>query len=293
VRAALNVNFLGYLPITGNRLLKAKGKPGDAKGQPQRPAGDSVTPRILRVAINAPSSSFAETLRNVKLASDVVLQRSPCKVIGFVSVLPAEGKTTVAANFAGLLAANGVKTLLIDADLRNPGLSRSLSPTPEKGLVEAIVGDHRWQGACMVDRKTRLAIIPAVARGHLSHTSELISGPGMRDLIAEARKTFDYIVVDLPPLGPVVDVKAFAPLADGLVLVAEWGVTPRTLVRSALNAEPAVAAKILGLVLNKTDMTKLARYGSFGSAEHYFDRYASYYVDKPEAKAKAEQMERA
>jgi succinoglycan biosynthesis transport protein ExoP len=293
VRAALNVNFLGYLPITGNRLLKPKGKPGDAKGQPQRPAGDSVTPRILRVAINAPSSSFAETLRNVKLAADVVLQRSPCKVIGFVSVLPHEGKTTVAANFAGLLAANGVKTLLIDADLRNPGLSRSLSPTPEKGLVEAIVGDHRWQSACMVDRKTKLAIIPAVARGHLSHTSELISGPGMRDLIAEARKTFDYIVVDLPPLGPVVDVKAFAPLADGLVLVAEWGVTPRTLVRSALNAEPAVAAKVLGLVLNKTDMTKLARYGSFGSAEQYFDRYASYYVDKPEAKAKAERMERA
>ena len=290
VRSALNVNFLGYLPITGNRLAKAKAKPGRRS---RGPHPMSVTPRILRIAINAPSSSFAETLRNVKLASDVVLQRSPCKVIGFVSVLPHEGKTTVAANFAGLLAANGVKTLLIDADLRNPGLSRSLSVAPEKGLVEAIVGDHRWQSACMVDRKTRLAIIPAVTRGHLSHTSELISGPGMRDLIAEARKSFDYIVVDLPPLGPVIDVKAFAPLADGLVMVAEWGVTPRTLVRSALNAEPAVAAKILGLVLNKTDMKKLARYGAFGSAEQYFDRYASYYVDKPEAKGKAERMEPA
>jgi len=289
VRSALNVNFLGYLPITGNRLAKAKAKPGDGKPT----ASDAVTPRILRVAINAPSSSFAETLRNVKLASDVVLQRSPCKVIGFVSVLPHEGKTTVAANFAGLLAANGVKTLLIDADLRNPGLSRSLSVAPEKGLVEAIVGDHRWQSACLVDRKTRLAIIPAVTRGHPSHTSELISGPGMRDLIAEARKSFDYIVVDLPPLGPVIDVKAFAPLADGLVMVAEWGVTPRTLVRSALNAEPAVAAKVLGLVLNKTDMKKLARYGAFGSAEQYFDRYASYYVDKPETKGKAERLEPA
>jgi succinoglycan biosynthesis transport protein ExoP len=295
VRAALNVNFLGYLPLTGNRPAKAKAKPGGAgtKGQPQRPAGDSVTPRILRVAINAPSSSFAETLRNVKLAADVVLQRSPCKVIGFVSVLPHEGKTTVAANFAGLLAANGVRTLLIDGDLRNPGLSRSLSPAPEKGLVEAIVGEHRWQSTCMVDRKTRLAIIPAVPRGHLSHTGELISGAGMRDLLAEARKSFDYIIVDLPPLGPVVDVKAFAPLADGLVLVAEWGETPRTLVRSALNAEPAVAAKVLGLVLNKTDMKKLARYGAFGSAEQYFDRYASYYVDKPETKSKADRMEPA
>ena len=183
-------------------------------------------------------------------------------MIGFVSVLPHEGKTTVAANFAGLLAANGARTLLIDGDLRNPGLSRGLSPAPDKGLVEAIVGDQRWQSTCMVDRTTRLAIIPAVVRGRLSHTSELLSGPGMRDLIDDARKAFDYIIVDLPPLGPVVDAKAFAPLADGFVLVAEWGATPRALVRAdAARRNPQVAAKVLGIILNKTDMKKLARYG--------------------------------
>ena len=159
--------------------------------------------------------------------------------------------------------------------------------------MEAIVGDHRWQSACMIDRKTRLAIIPAVIRGRLSHTSELLSGPGMRDLMADARKSFDYIVVDLPPLGPVIDAKAFAPLADGLVLVTAWGATPRALVRSILNAEPQVAAKILGLVLNKTDMKKLARYGSFGGAEQYFDLYASYYLDQPAAQAKPARLEPA
>ena len=102
---------------------QTKAKPGDAErpAAAARPAM-SVTPRILRVAINAPSSSFAETLRNVKLAADVVLQRSPCKVIGFVSVLPHEGKTTVAANFAGLLAANGVEDA---ADRRRPQKSRA------------------------------------------------------------------------------------------------------------------------------------------------------------------------
>src|SRR5690606_33543553 len=95
-----------------------------------RQAGEqpgAVTPRILRVAINAPASSFAETLRNSRIATDVVLQGKPCKVIGFVSVLPHEGKTTAAANFAGLLASQGARTLLIDGDLRNPGLSRGLS----------------------------------------------------------------------------------------------------------------------------------------------------------------------
>ncbi len=284
VQEALDVKFLGYLPIVGSSFRNRASANGTAGVEQAQSARETTIPRILRVAINAPASSFAETLRNVKLASDVVLQRKSCKVIGFVSVLPHEGKTTVAANFAGLLAANGAKTLLIDGDLRNPGLSRSLPLLPEKGLVEAVVGgDQRWQSALLVDRKTRLAILPTVIRGRLPHTGELISGPGMRDLIEQARQSFDYIVVDLPPLGPVVDARAFAPLADGFVLVAEWGATPRMLVRSALQADPQIAAKTLGLVLNKTDIKQLPRYGLFGSAEQYLDRYTSYYIEQPQA----------
>jgi succinoglycan biosynthesis transport protein ExoP len=278
VRTALDVNFLGYLPTIGARFAAAP-KNASGKGQEKsREQASPVAPRILRVAVNQPSSSFAETLRNTKLAVDVVLQDRPCKVVGFVSILPTEGKTTVAANFAGLLAANGARTLLIDGDLRNPGLSRALSLTPGKGLVEAIVGEQRWQSTVLVDRSTSLAIIPAAVRGRLSHTSELISGPGMRNLVNEARKAYDYIVVDLPPLGPVVDAKAFAPLADGLVLVTEWGSTPRALVRTTLNAEPQLAAKMLGIILNKTDMKKLPRYGGFGSSEQYFEHYSAYYT---------------
>ncbi len=295
VQNALDVKFLGYLPIVGSSFA-SKAKPDGAGGtDPAQAPRETTIPRILRVAINAPASSFAETLRNVKLASDVVLQRKPCKVIGFVSVLPHEGKTTVAANFAGLLAANGARTLLIDGDLRNPGLSRGLPIVPEKGLVEAVVGgEQRWQSTLLVDRKTRLAILPAVIRGRLPHTGELISGPGMRDLIESARQSFDYVVVDLPPLGPVVDARAFAPLADGFVLVVEWGATPRTLVRSTLQADPQIAAKTLGLVLNKTDTGQLPRYGLFGSAEQYLDRYTSYYVEQARAASQpASRMETA
>lgn len=278
VRASLGANFLGYLPLVGARL-------SNSNAGSVAETAETVTPRILRVAINAPSSSFAETLRNAKLACDVVLQGQSSKVIGFVSVLPHEGKTTVAANFAGLLAANGARTLLIDGDLRNPGLSRALSLTSDKGLVQAIVGEQRWQSTVMIDRTTRLSIIPTVIRGRLSHTSELLSGPGMRALIEEARTVYDYIVVDLPPLGPVVDAKAFAPQADGFVMVAEWGATPRALVRATLHAEPQITAKLLGVVLNKTDTNQLPRYGAFGGSEKYLDRYSSYYVEPLGAKA--------
>jgi polysaccharide biosynthesis transport protein len=309
VRSALNVNFLGYLPLVrgrkpaakgaGDKGAKANGKGVTANGMAGKPNGSAtrdgkrggdpggtVAPRLLRVAVNLPSSSFAETLRNTKLAADVVLQDRPCKVLGFASVLPGEGKTTVAANFAALIAANGLRTLLIDGDLRNPGLTRGLSLTPDKGLVEAIIGDQRWQSTIMVDRSTNLAIIPASVRPGLSHTSELISGPGMRNLLAEARKSYDYIIVDLPPLGPVIDTKAFAPLADGFVLIAEWGETPRALVRAMLQGEPQISGRLLGMILNKTDLKKLARYGGFGSSEQYLDRYAAYYVDQAELKPK-------
>ena len=97
--------------------------------------------------------------------------------------------------------------------------------------------------------------------------------------MAEVRKNFDYVVVDLAPLGPVVDAKAFEPLADGFIFVVEWGKTPSPMVRDMLEAEHQIEAKILGVILNKTDMTALARYSDFGAAEKYRHQYAKYYTE--------------
>ncbi|TIU23673.1 MAG: chain-length determining protein, partial [Mesorhizobium sp.] len=84
----------------------------------------------------------------------------------------------------------------------------------------------------------------------------------------------------------VVDAKAFAPLVDGFVLVTEWGRTPRAMVRSMLEQEPYIADKIVGAVLNKVELKKLAKYGSLGGSERFFDRYSSYYLEKSDARAK-------
>ena len=72
----------------------------------------------------------------------------------------------------------------------------------------------------------------------------------MLNILNAARNSYNYIIVDLPPFGPVVDAKAFEPSVDAFVLVAEWGATPRNLVRTALRTEPRIAAKVLGAVLN-------------------------------------------
>ncbi|RWP39646.1 MAG: polysaccharide biosynthesis tyrosine autokinase [Mesorhizobium sp.] len=287
VRDRVGLKFLGYLPIIGSKVAKDD-KRDD--GQPDIKTAQSASAAErrarMRVSIDAPASMFSETLRSAKIAFDVVMEGQGSRVIGVISVLPGEGKSTVAANLAGLLAANGSKTLLVDGDLRNPGLSRSLGMEAEQGLMEAVVSGQTWQSVGKIDRQTKLAIVPAVPRGHFSHTSELLSSAGMRRFIDNAKETFQYIVVDLPPLGPVVDAKAFAPLADGFVLVTEWGRTPRAMVQSILSSESYIANKIVGVVLNKVDLKKLAKYGSIGGSEKFFDRYSSYYLEKSEARTK-------
>ncbi|SIT55057.1 Succinoglycan biosynthesis transport protein ExoP [Mesorhizobium prunaredense] len=287
VRDRVGLKFLGYLPIIGSKVAKDD-KRDDGQSDIKSAQSPSAAERRarMRVSIDAPASMFSETLRSAKIAFDVVMEGQGSRVIGVISVLPGEGKSTVAANLAGLLAANGSKTLLVDGDLRNPGLSRSLGMEAEQGLMEAVVSGQTWQSVGKIDRQTKLAIVPAVPRGHFSHTSELLSSAGMRRFIDNAKETFQYIIVDLPPLGPVVDAKAFAPLADGFVLVTEWGRTPRAMVQSILSSESYIANKIVGVVLNKVDLKKLAKYGSIGGSEKFFDRYSSYYLEKSEARTK-------
>ncbi|EPE97359.1 polysaccharide biosynthesis tyrosine autokinase [Rhizobium grahamii] len=287
VRTILGLKFLGYLPLIGKLPRESKifrPRPHSSVEPAEAADSDATFERIMRVVLEAPRSIFAETLRNAKLASDVMFQGKSDRVIGVVSAMPGEGKSTTAANFAALLASSGKRTLLIDADLRNPGLTRMLRNPPQQGLVEAVLGEVPWASAVKIDPITKLAILPVLSNDHLMHTSELLASQGMFNLMENARKMFDYIVVDLAPLGPVIDAKAFAPQVDGFLFVTEWGSTPTSVVRDLLNAEPQIKSKILGVILNKTDMTELGKFTNFGGTERYRHKYVSYYTDETSKK---------
>ncbi len=273
VRSALGMKFLGYLPELPERILRK-----DDKKRSSAEVASLFEP-AMRIAVDRPSSSYAETLRNVKLAADIVLEGKACKVIGVISALPHEGKTTVAANLAGLLATSGFKTLLIDGDLRNPGLSRQLVEPSSIGLVDAVTGGESWAKCVRVDPRSRLAVLPTAGQRNLKHTSEFLTSQGMADLMRSAREMFDFIVIDLPPSKAVIDARAVEPLTDGFVAVARWGDTPRALLRSVLDANTRTKAKTLGVVLNRTDMQKLPRYVPLGGSERYIGRYSDYYQD--------------
>lgn len=280
VRDVLGQEFLGIAPMINARAITPS-------------TSDSPVPTQLRLirpvssvanyVIENPLSAFAETLRSTKIAADLNIPEKAGRVIGVVSVLPGEGKSTVSINLAQLLASQGAKTLLIDADLRNPGATRQLGRHAQAGLLQAVLDDQPIQPLLLHDPKTRLAFLPAVVKHRVPHSSELLSSPAMSKILATATANYDYVVIDLPPLGPVVDARAIASKVDGFVFVVEWGKTARSIVRDTLRNEPQIAKKCLGVIMNKVDSEKMKLYREYGSSEYYYSRYSAYYRDENSA----------
>ena len=169
--------------------------------------------------------------------------------------------------------------LLLDADIRNPGATRALARHATAGLLEVLLEGRSIRDALVHDEKTRLAFLPTVVKQRVPHSSELLTSAQMHRLLAEASGAFDYIIVDLPPLGPVVDARAMAGRIDGFVFVTEWGKTARRAVRNTIENEVQIRKKCLGVILNKVDTEKLKLYRAYGSSEYYHSRYTRYYHD--------------
>jgi succinoglycan biosynthesis transport protein ExoP len=220
----------------------------------------------------APFSATAEALRYIKVAID--LHPTGGKVIGMVSALPGEGKTTVATSFAAFVAKSGARTLLIDADLRNPAMTRALGYTNAPGLLNMVADKSDFDDLVITDSKYKFDFLPSSTRIKPSNSSDVLNSPAIKDMLKAARNEYDYVLVDLPPVLPVVDVKAAAHLFDAFVLVVEWGSTSTDEIVKAVNASPILSERLLGAVLNKADEAVMRRF------EGYSDRRYAYYTNE-------------
>ena len=231
---------------------------------------------VLFGVIGNPFSRFAEAFRNIKVNIDLVSLAKPSKTIGITSTLPNEGKSTIAANLGRLIAHAGGKAILLDCDLRNPTLTRELAPGAEVGLLDVLSGKRPLTDALWIDRATSLAFLPMVAQTRLSHTNEVLSSASMKKLIDALRGVYDYVLIDLPPLTPVVDVRSTNQIVDSYLCVIEWGRTNEETVKRALSSAPLVFESLLGVVLNKADLDAMRHY-SRGMAYRYKDQYLERY----------------
>jgi succinoglycan biosynthesis transport protein ExoP len=220
----------------------------------------------------APFSATAEALRYIKVAID--LHPTGGKVIGMISALPGEGKTTVAAAFATFVAKSGARVLLIDADMRNPTMTRTLGYSNASGLLNLVAEGEKFENLVITDCRYKFDFLPSSTRIKPSNSADIVSSSAMKEVLNEARKNYDYILIDLPPVLPVVDVKAAAHLLDAFVLVVEWGSTSTDEVVKAVGASPIISERLLGAVLNKADEAVMRRF------EGYSDRHYKYYTDE-------------
>ncbi len=268
VQSRLHVACIGVLP----RGEHAK------RPRPSKQSGGAPAQSIVRgdrgiswSVIDYPLSRFAEGVRSIKLAIDMDTRTKSRKVIGFTSAIPNEVKSTVALALGQLLARNGAAVVVLDCDFRNPSLTRSLAPNATKGIIDLVTGETQLEDVVWKDRSTQMAFLPTIPRPGPRDPPTNLASDEKKRVYDELQKRYEYVVVDLSPLTPVIDVCATTELIGSYVLVIEWGRTTIDVVEHALRATPGVAESLIGAVLNKADMKELAKYDPYLSG-HYFGK---------------------
>ena len=207
---------------------------------PERNEGRlSIADRI----VDAPLSVYAESVRKLRAVVDQAFRATtPAGVVGrgriilVSSALSGEGKTTSALALARTYALAGKRTLLIDADLRKPSVHRQLGYEPDVGFLDYLRNPETsgLTGSFYArDPASPLALIMGAARSDVP-TDQLLNSATFETLLDQARDVYDIVIIDSPPLLPIVDARYIAHNADAVVLVVRWAATSQTDLRAAV-----------------------------------------------------------
>jgi polysaccharide biosynthesis transport protein len=274
VERRLHVNCIAMVPHVDGRPDHGAIPTGDDAAEERRTFEFPHGP-VWQV-VSAPLSAYAEAMRSVKLAIDLNAAHKTTKVIGLTSTIPREGKSTMAASLALTIGRTGARVILLDCDLRNPALTRALSPSVTKGFVEVLSGEIALKDALWTDRTGLVSFLPAVFDSRFSQSTEVMVSRTAKTFFENLRNSYDYVIVDLPPLAPIVDTRATVPLIDTYLFVIRWGGTKIDVIDHALGREPAICENLLGIVLNDVDVKSLRSYDKKNASIYENTHYSQY-----------------
>lgn len=193
-----------------------------------------------------------------------------CKVIMVTSAMQGEGKSITAVNLAISYAMTDCRVLVVDCDLRRPKLARLLQMNSKVGLSNLIMNPKLKEEAVLASKISGLDVL--LSGDIPPNPSELLGSARMQRLIGELRSSYDYIILDSPPVNMVTDAVVLAPESDGVLFLVRANHSDRGAVIHAVEQLEYAKAKVLGFVLNGVDMEKT----HYGYKKYRYKRYARY-----------------
>jgi polysaccharide biosynthesis transport protein len=266
VSAVSTLPALGTIPLQGSAhaSLRKRLKTAPVEIESSRP------PALITYA--RPKSEAAEAYRSLRSSILLSSYGAPPKIILVTSAVPQEGKTTISANSALVLAQRGGRVLLVDADLRRPGIDRMFGFRSRGGLSTLISGTEKFEDVAVpFSELPNLTILPA---GPIPpQPAELLGSGVMKEYIARWRNEYEHVVIDSPPCLSVTDAVVLSPEADRVILVARSGKTTKIVLRRACDLLTQVNAPVMGIVLNALNTHSTEGYYYYGGrySERYYD----------------------
>lgn len=236
---------------------------------------DTKGKRINLANFGSSDDILTEAFRMLRLYVDSIIEECADSDSGasilITSALQSEGKTTVSCNLALACASSGIKTLLIDGDLRNPNVHRAFEMDKEPGLSGYLLKEITGELPVRPSVHKNLSIL--TAGRSIKQSTELLASSAASDLIKTLRSQFQLVIVDSPPIGLVSDAGILASKVNNTYLVVRAGKTSRRVVEKAVETFWKLGAEISGIILSRFNV-KSNRYLYYSDYPSY---YSSYY----------------
>jgi capsular exopolysaccharide synthesis family protein len=215
--------------------------------------------------------TLREAFQSLRTALMLAARGDGCQIVMVTSAAPEEGKTTVAYNLAKVLATGGAKVLMIDADLRRPRIHRIIKAKNVRGLTSVVLGER--QASEVIHTQAEIPNLDVITSGPLPpNPPELFGKSTFRTMLEAARESYDWVVIDTPPVASVTDPVMCARVVDMLLLVVQYGGPKRQMVRESMRQLGRTGVRIAGVLLNKVDLERDSYYYSgYYSHYHYGD----------------------
>jgi capsular exopolysaccharide synthesis family protein len=258
VERQLGVHYLASIPTVVSALEKP------------------TTKNPIEAILKHPLSGFAEAFRSLGTAG-IHPREDQTSVIAITSSLPNEGKTTTTICLAEVLAMGGARVVVLDCDLRRRSVNEELKVNAQYGLLDVLRGERSIDDALHVDEQSGVSYL-LLPRQAVASARSPLDDKSFDDLLAELRTRFTHVIVDTPPLLPIVDTRRLASRVDGVILLVRWQQTPRKAVQHSVRLLQDAGANLSGVALTLVNLKAQKRYG-YGDASYYYHGYKDYYLE--------------